>query len=812
MELHRLRLENFRQFAETEIELGQGITGIVGPNGSGKTTLLEAIAWAIYGVPAVRGDKDSIRRHGAPGRSRVSVSLEFRLGPHEYTVDRTLYGAELKQDGRVVANSLKAVSDRLGRVLGMSHAEFFNTYFTGQKELAVMAALGKAERAAFLSRVLGYERLELAQQRVRERRNAIAAELKGLEAGLPDKSQLETERTQAQQRLADARQVATAARDAQRAAEQALAKEQPRWKEWEERRDRIRSLESERAMAEHAVEGARQEFNRLDKELAEARRAQRELDRLAGELKPFKALKTEQVKLERQQRDDAARQADVAQLAELTRAQEALDKRIGELAATTAALERAEVEARQLGERLAQAEQEVERQRAEWVREREAAATRRTELLKQYDEVKHHRDDIERLGPEGKCPTCGRPLGAEHAGVLQELEAQLAAIVDDGKWLRQRGEQLADPPEAVRTAERARDAISGEARQASERAGVLRAQAEERARLAAQRSNAAKRATELETKIAARASGYDAARHDAVRAELTRLEPVVREATLLESRARLAESLVKEAVQAEQELSGREQRARQLVEAIKADGFSEEKFRAAKTRFERVRGALQEAELAAVEAGGVLMRAEEVVAETQRRLAERATREHHIEDLKAHRRLHDELDRAFSELRAELNAAMRPEIAELASGFLADLTDGRYDTVDLTEDYTLTVIADGVPKPVISGGEEDVANLVLRLAISQMIAERAGQPLSLLVLDEVFGSLDESRRQHVLTLLRRLGDRFPQVILITHVDQIREGLDRVLKVEYDAARGISIVRDETATLGGGGGLDAGVAA
>src|SRR5689334_23723209 len=45
---------------------------------------------------------------------------------------------------------------------------------------------------------------------------------------------------------------------------------------------------------------------------------------------------------------------------------------------------------------------------------------------------------------------------------------------------------------------------------------------------------------------------------------------------------------------------------------------------------------------------------------------------------------------------------------------------------------------------------------------------------SLLVLDEIFGSLDEGRRHHVLTLLRRLGDRFPQVILITHVEQIRE--------------------------------------
>ncbi|HEY6224025.1 MAG TPA: SMC family ATPase, partial [Gemmatimonadales bacterium] len=193
MELKRLRLENFRQFAETEFELGPGITGIIGPNGAGKSTLLEAIAWAIYGVQAVRGDKDSIRRHGAPGRSRVEVTLDFALGPHEYSVIRNLYGAELRQDGQVVANSLKTVSERLGRVLGMSHDEFFNTYFTGQKELAVMSALGKVERAAFLSRVLGYERLELAQQRVREVRNGLSAELKGLEAGLPDKRQLEAD-------------------------------------------------------------------------------------------------------------------------------------------------------------------------------------------------------------------------------------------------------------------------------------------------------------------------------------------------------------------------------------------------------------------------------------------------------------------------------------------------------------------------------------------------------------------------------------------------------------------------------------------
>ena len=206
--------------------------------------------------------------------------------------------------------------------------------------------------------------------------------------------------------------------------------------------------------------------------------------------------------------------------------------------------------------------------------------------------------------------------------------------------------------------------------------------------------------------------------------------------------------------------------------------------------------------------GGVL-RAEELREQTEARERERGARERQIAELRQRQRLHHELDRAFSDLRADLNAALRPDIAELASGFLADLTDGRYDEVDLNENYDLTVLDDGLPKTVVSGGEEDLTNLVLRLAISQMIAERAGQPLSLLVLDEIFGALDEPRRQGVLRLLRHVGDRFPQVILITHIEQVREGLDRVIRVEYDAARGTSVVKDETATLGG---ADAGVAA
>jgi exonuclease SbcC len=809
MELRRLRLVNFRQHADTALEFGPGITGIFGPNGSGKTTILEAIAWAIYGVQAVRGDKDSIRRLGAKGRAPVEVELEFRLGPHEYRVTRGLATASLYQDSQPVANSLKAVTDKLERTLGMTHDEFFNTYFTGQKELAVMATLGKTERAAFLSRVLGYERLREAQERVREVRNTVAAEVRGLEAGLPDAAALVQERRAADDRLAEARRATQAAQAARLTVQGALAREEPRWNEWITRRERTLSLDGERRMAEQAVRSARQEFQRLDRELADALVAREQLTRLEGELVPAARLKQELAEHEQQQREAAARQAAEAQLAEVARAAGALERRLGELQDVAAALARAETEAQQVQGRLQVAERAVDEERAAWIRDRQYAETKRTELLKQYEDVKEQRDQIVTLGPDGTCPTCQRPLGPEYQSVLAILDRQLEVITGDGKYFRQRLEQLALPPAKLTEAEAAREAAFEESRRASARAGELRAQAEERHRAATELEGARRRTAELERRLRARPARYDPARHDAVRAELAKLEPVALEAAALEERARRAATLVKDAEQAEQQLSVAERRVRELTEAVAAEGFADAEYKQAKDRYDRAVGAVREAELAVVEARGDLNRAEDDVREAERRARERAERERQIAALKTRQRLHNELDRAFSDLRGELNARMRPEIAELASGFLADLTDGRYDELDLTEDYAVTILEGGVPKPVISGGEEDLANLVLRLAISQMIAERAGQPLSLLVLDEIFGSLDDARRQHVVGLLRRLADRFPQVILITHIEQVREGLDRVIRVDFDPVRGTSVVRDDTATLGA---TDAGVAA
>ena len=188
MRLNSLRLCNFRQHADTRITFDSGITGVIGPNGSGKSTILEGIAWALYGMPAARGTRESVRFNRAPPRAQVRVELDFDLGGHRYFVSRGLTNAELFLDGASapIANTITGVTELLRRRLGMSLDEFFNTYFTGQKELSVMAAMGPSERAQFLSRVLGYEKLRSAQGLVRERRRIIVAEAAGLRAGMPD--------------------------------------------------------------------------------------------------------------------------------------------------------------------------------------------------------------------------------------------------------------------------------------------------------------------------------------------------------------------------------------------------------------------------------------------------------------------------------------------------------------------------------------------------------------------------------------------------------------------------------------------------
>src|SRR4051794_12430113 len=66
MQVERLWLTDFRSYATAELELGPGLTAVVGPNGQGKTNLLEALGW-LATLSSFRGaTADALVRSGAP--------------------------------------------------------------------------------------------------------------------------------------------------------------------------------------------------------------------------------------------------------------------------------------------------------------------------------------------------------------------------------------------------------------------------------------------------------------------------------------------------------------------------------------------------------------------------------------------------------------------------------------------------------------------------------------------------------------------------------------------------------------------------
>lgn len=798
MRLHRLKLVNFRQHVDSDFTFGPGITAIIGPNGAGKTTLLEAIAWALYGAPAARGSREFLRWNRAPARAPVKVEVEFGIGAHEYRVVRGLYQAELYQDrgDRPLAHSQQEVTARLERVLGMRRDEFFNTYFTNQKELAVMARLGPADRARFLSRILGYEKLREAQDALRARRSELRAEHAGLEQGMADEDTLRRERAGAQERLEAARRRVREAERLKAEAERRLAAEGPAWSRMVSLRESVMSLDGERRLAEQRVEEARREFQRLDRELAQALEAQQGLREISPRLQAVSRLREELDRLEREAQAADRRRDLSGQLKEVADQIERAEARLRELAEADQQRRRSEQALAAGHAALKQAEAAEERARTAWVQDKQDAQTKLGQAREQYKELRAHRQGIQQAGPNGTCPTCLRPLGAEYAAVLGTLSRQLEELELNGKYYSQRVEQLATEPDEVRDAEAGTRSAASQVEQLVHQAAEARERVRQRDQMARERARLAERRASLEQEIAGLPDRYDADRHEAVRLELRGLEPTIVLEAALRVQADRAEQLVGEAEAADRELTARETHLKQLSAALADAGFSEDAFAVARERYEAAARAVRDAELELSTVRGDERAAAQLVEVAERRVAERAARAARLAELKTELRLHDELDRVFGDIRTDLNAHMRPELSEIASAFLAELTDGRYQELELDEEYRILVMEDGLAKPVISGGEEDIANLVLRLAISQMVAERAGQPLTLLVLDEVFASLDEERREHVLALLRHLGDRFPQVVILTHVEAMRAGVDRSLRVSFEPNRGAVVTEEE----------------
>jgi len=142
------------------------------------------------------------------------------------------------------------------------------------------------------------------------------------------------------------------------------------------------------------------------------------------------------------------------------------------------------------------------------------------------------------------------------------------------------------------------------------------------------------------------------------------------------------------------------------------------------------------------------------------------------------------LSEIMSSFRTNLISRIRPALSTYASDFFSRLTDEKYQEIELDEQYNLMVYDGGIPYNIerFSGGEEDLANLCLRLAISEVITERAGGLFNFIILDEIFGSQDMIRQQNIMKALNGLSSKFRQILLVTHIEDIKNHVENIILV------------------------------
>ncbi len=110
----------------------------------------------------------------------------------------------------------------------------------------------------------------------------------------------------------------------------------------------------------------------------------------------------------------------------------------------------------------------------EWLRERQDAETTLQAYRDRARELRARLRQLEAAGPQAPCPTCGRILEAHHDEVLATLRDEWESVVQDGRWWKQRREQLELKPETLRNLEQRSVRLQAALDAASERAELLR--------------------------------------------------------------------------------------------------------------------------------------------------------------------------------------------------------------------------------------------------------------------------------------------------------------------------------------------------
>ncbi len=157
-----------------------------------------------------------------------------------------------------------------------------------------------------------------------------------------------------------------------------------------------------------------------------------------------------------------------------------------------------------------------------------------------------------------------------------------------------------------------------------------------------------------------------------------------------------------------------------------------------------------------------------------------------------------QLERAFGKdgVPALLIEQALPQIETKANDILERLSDGnmtvRFQTQrelktrdDLKETLDI-VISDSAGTrdyEMFSGGEAFRVNFAIRLALSEVLSQRAGARLQTLVIDEGFGSQDALGRQRLIEAINTVKADFAKILVITHIESLKDSFPTRIEIE-----------------------------
>ncbi|TET30140.1 MAG: SMC family ATPase [Anaerolineales bacterium] len=303
------------------------------------------------------------------------------------------------------------------------------------------------------------------------------------------------------------------------------------------------------------------------------------------------------------------------------------------------------------------------------------------------------------------------------------------------------------------------------------------------------------RVTELETIL------------ESLSSERKSLNHQLAEQAALQKRAGELETMLTHADEAKRRADGLRERLKRWSDELDQDQkqrstleeqaqVCEKRLRAASIKQKEIDELRQVKRLADERVGGARQKLTALVSFEGQRQERLRERDQKAEDLS----LFEDLRLAFSKrgVPAMIIETAVPELERAATELLSRMTDGRMHlrietqreikTGELREALDI-IISDELgsrPYELYSGGEAFRIDFALRIALSRLLARRAGAQLRSLYIDEGFGTQDTRGREHLVAAINSIQDDFDLILVITHIAELKEAFPVRIEVTKTA--------------------------